>query len=91
MALGRKTGGRTRGTPNKASTARQEAVSNSGLTPLDYMLNLLRTENAKPEDRKWAAQAAAPYIHPKLANVDIGNAGGKPFEVKLSDSDTKLL
>jgi hypothetical protein len=90
MTYGRKTGGRKRGVPNKKTAALQDSVAESGLTPLEVMLNFMRTDS-NPAIRFEAAKAAAPYIHPKLANIDVGNAGGKPFEINLSDSDTKLL
>jgi hypothetical protein len=90
MALGRKTGGRARGTKNKASTAREQAIAESGLTPLDYMLDLMRTAE-NPAIRFEAAKAAAPYIHPRLANVDVGNRDGKPFQMTTVETDKKLL
>lgn len=71
---GPKTGGRQKGSTNKATAAREAEVKASGLTPLDFMLNMLRDENAKPADRMWAAEKAAPYVHPKLANVE--HSGG---------------
>jgi len=70
MALGRKTGGRTKGTPNKATAAKAAAVAMSGLTPLDYLLGVVRDEGADIALRVDAAKAAAPYIHPKLQPVD---------------------
>jgi hypothetical protein len=39
---GERRGGRAKGIPNKASAKRAEAVAASGLTPLDYMLDLMR-------------------------------------------------
>jgi hypothetical protein len=68
--------GRKTGSPNKATAARQKAVSESGLTPLDYMLKMLRDDDAPKEDRMWAAEKAAPYVHPKLANVDHKSSDG---------------
>lgn len=44
MAKGVKTGGRAKGTRNKATAAKAREVAESGLTPLDYMLDLLRSE-----------------------------------------------
>ncbi len=38
MALGKKTSGRKKGTPNKLTAKRQAEIAESGLTPLDYML-----------------------------------------------------
>ncbi|MBO0141492.1 hypothetical protein JZX87_09990 [Agrobacterium sp. Ap1] len=68
--------GRKAGAPNKATAARQEAVASSGLTPLDYMLSILRDETKTVEDRFEAAKAAAPYVHPKLATVDHQSSDG---------------
>lgn len=70
MAVGKKTGGRAKGVPNKATAAKAQEVAASGLTPLDYMLSILRDPD-KPEDaRMWAAEKAAPYVHPKLAAIE---------------------
>lgn len=44
MARGAKTGGRAKGTRNKATAAKVREIAESGLTPLDYMLNILRSE-----------------------------------------------
>ena len=42
MAKGRKTGGRKKGTPNKITAAREANIAASGLTPLDFMLGVMR-------------------------------------------------
>ncbi|WP_018900409.1 hypothetical protein [Rhizobium sp. 2MFCol3.1] len=76
MAAGKKTGGRIKGTPNKASAERQKKIIQSGLTPLDFMLSILRDETKPTEDRFEAAKAAAPYVHPKLSNVDHQSSDG---------------
>lgn len=55
---------------NKASAERQAEIKASGLTPLEYMLTVLRDEQASPGDRQWAAEKAAPYVHPRLAAVE---------------------
>ena len=80
MAAGRKTGGRTKGTPNKATAAKAAAIEASGLTPLDFMLQILRDANNDTAARLDAAKAAAPYVHPRLSTVDVGNRDDKPFE-----------
>ena len=59
--------GRKLGIPNKATVARQAAIAASGLTPLDYMLKVMRDETETFERRFAAACVAAPYVHPKLA------------------------
>lgn len=82
MARGgkREGAGRKAGTPNSASAAREAEVRASGLTPLDYMLTTLRNEDADTKDRMWAAEKAAPYVHPKLANVEVEHGGS--IEIK---------
>jgi len=37
------------------------------MLPLDFMLALLRDETASLADRKWAAERAAPYCHPRAS------------------------
>lgn len=90
MAIGKKTGGRQKGTPNKASAALASDIAASGLTPLDYMLDVLRDENADPKDRMWAAEKAAPYVHPKLATIEHSGKGGGPFQIVISSADAEL-
>src|SRR5688572_10138878 len=65
-----KTGGRQKGTPNKATAAKAAEVAATGLTPLDYMLTMLRNPDELPANRMWAAEKAAPFVHPKLAAVE---------------------
>jgi hypothetical protein len=62
-----KTGGRQKGTPNRATARREAEIAASGITPLEFMLTVLRDETADDDARKWAAAAAAPYVHPRLA------------------------
>ncbi len=70
--------GRPRGTPNKATAEREAEIEASGLTPLQHMLNILRDETASKQDRMWAAEKAAPYVHPRLAQQQFkGPDGGK--------------
>lgn len=61
--------GRKKGVPNKATFARERAIAASGLTPLDYMLKVMRNTKAPAARRDWAASAAAPYVHPRLATL----------------------
>lgn len=63
--------GRKAGSPNKATAERQAEVEASGLTPLDYLLQVMRDERGDSGDRLEAAKAAAPYVHPKLSSVEM--------------------
>ena len=72
-----KTGGRQKGTPNKASQAKAAAVEASGLTPLDYMVSVMRDGELELNVRLDAAKSAAPYIHPRLNSIaHTGKDGG---------------
>ncbi len=48
MALGRKTGGQRKGTPNRKTAQKVAEIEPSGLTPLDYMLTVMRDDIALP-------------------------------------------
>ena len=91
-----KSGGRRKGTPNRATKAKAAKIAESGLTPLDYMLSVLRNEKAPSEDRMEAAKSAAPYVHPKLAAMTHAHSGalGVYDATKLSslsDEELKLF
>jgi hypothetical protein len=87
MAFGRKTGGGSRkGIPNKAVAAREAEVKASGLTPLDFMLGQMRDPDAPIERRMWAANAAAPYVHPRLASLDSKHSGSLSLEALVLEA-----
>lgn len=72
-------------TPRRASAPASAAevlaaVRASGQAPLDYMLQVMRDETQELAKRLDAAKAAAPYVHPRLASVALGNQDDKPFE-----------
>ncbi len=79
-APGERRGGRQKGTPNKVTVKRAAAIAESGKTPLDFMLSVLRDEDASIKERMWAALAAAPYCHAKPRPV-AANAGGVEVQV----------
>jgi hypothetical protein len=66
---GERRGGRQPGTPNKktalVNAAFDAATSNANLSPLDFLLGVMRDVSVSPELRIKAAQAAAPYVHAK--------------------------
>ena len=96
MAVGKKTGGRQKGTPNKATVERDlraaqglKAATLDGLLPLDVMMCRMKNEplpngSMVADDQLAAAIAAAPYIHPKLAAAVFKSEVEGPIAVKLS-------
>jgi len=82
--------GRKAGVPNKRTAEIQQAVEESGQTPLEYMLEVMRNSSDE-RMRMTAAQAAAPYVHAKLSAVELTGKDGKPIEtvtrIELIDMD----
>jgi hypothetical protein len=88
MSQGKKTGGRKRGTPNKNRSELLEAVSETGLTPLEYMLGVMRDPQAEYARRDDMAKAAAPYVHSKMPTAIITPP---PGDAPVTEDDEKLL
>lgn len=66
----RKNAGRPKGALSKFTKEALAKAKASGILPLDYMLKVMRNSNATRDRRDWAAAAAAPYLHPKLASIE---------------------
>ena len=100
MAKGRKTGGGSRkGRPNHATADKAAEIAASGQTPLDYMIEVMRSPCPPElleavekgaidlklveaigrwhERRMDAAKGAAPYVHPKLSQVELSAPEGE--------------
>lgn len=85
--------GRKKGVPNKRTAQVQAAVEATGITPLEFMLQIMRNEPIY-EDPKLqfeatamrfeAAKAAAPYVHAKLSSIDL-KADISTHEAALED------
>lgn len=87
--------GRKPGSPNKATAAREAEIKASGLTPLQYMLQVMRDDKAPADRRDDMAKAAAPYVHPKLATMQHTGRNGGPIQhvdlTKLSGDELDQL
>ena len=83
---GERRGGRQRGTPNKKTAlmkaAFAAAASNADLTPLDFMLGIMKDTTVLPQLRLKAAEAAAPYVHAKPGRSQATDPAGsaKPID-----------
>lgn len=64
MAAGgeRQNAGRKPGSKNRRTQDVINAMG-EGLSPIAFMLDMLRDTKADPELRQWAAEKAAPYVH----------------------------
>lgn len=66
--------------------ARTQALA-TGISPLDYMLTLLRNDRLPSSDRFEAAKAAAPYVHARLAAVEHSGQIGVKRANEVSDDE----
>ena len=74
--------GRPSGSANRKSAEILSEALKQGTTPVEYMLSVMRNENADAKDRAWAAEKAAPYVHPRPAPV------ANRIEIDLPDTST---
>lgn len=87
MTKGRKTGGRTAGTPNKTSAVVRSAIANM----LDDYFNsdtfLSDIAALEPKDRVAAMEKFAAYVSPKLQSttLDMTVENKKTIEDKLKE------
>lgn len=77
--------GRKKGTPNKKTKELIAAVEATGITPLDYMLAVMRDEAKDLPTRMDAAKSAAPYVHAKLASIEHAGPNGGAITVQVVD------
>lgn len=79
--------GRKTGAVSKATAARKaliEEASKEGLTPLEYLLQVLRNPNERQDVRLDAAKSAAPYMHPRLAAVEHSGNQDNPVSFTIA-------
>jgi hypothetical protein len=77
--------GRKKSVPNKRTRELQVRVEASGLSPLDYMLTVMRDKKAAPMLRFEAAKQAAPYVHSRLSAIEHSGPDGKPIQHELTN------
>ena len=58
--------GRPPGALNKRTQDTVAQIEESGLTPLDYLLSVMRDTGKPDNERIDAAKAAAPFVHARL-------------------------
>jgi hypothetical protein len=85
MAKGgkREGAGRPVGAISRKSREMAEKAASEGITPLEFMLNVLRDETMTFDSRCWAAEKAAPYIHAKLSSVEVSGDSDNPIVTEI--------
>ena len=87
MARGgkREGAGRKKGAKAKFTEAALSAAG-EGILPLEFMLNVMRDETADFAQRFDAAKSAAPYVHPRLAQIE-SNVTHRKAADELSEAE----
>ena len=93
---GERRGGRQKGTRNKRESLRQQAIEQAGVTPLEFMLNIMGNASNPTLMRLDAAKSAAPYVHARLQSVTLAGDRENPLVhsmdfSSLSDVELDLL
>jgi hypothetical protein len=74
--------GRPVGSLNRRNAETVTAALAEGLTPIEYMLTMMRDKTADEKSRAWAAEKAAPFVHGRPAPVP------RTVELTLPDIST---
>lgn len=90
---GERRGGRSKGTRNKRTEAQAAAIAEAGVTPLEYLISIMRDPKALRAERIEAAKAAAPYVHPKLSTItaSVNGSFGSRDVRELSTEELKVI
>lgn len=87
--------GRKPGSKSKRTQKVAKAAVKSGISPLEYMLQVMRNSRADTKRRDDMAKAAAPFVHPRLATMAHTGPNGGPIQTvdlsKLSDDQLAAL
>lgn len=80
--------GRKTGSAEIKTRAIAERIIAEGKTPLEIMLKNMREADLEGNRAMAleAAKSAAPYIHPRLSAVEVGNKDGEAFKHKIEVS-----
>ena len=74
--------GRPAGSVNRRSAEVIAKALAEGITPLEYMLNIMRDDDADPKRRDWAAEKCAMFLHPRPAPME------RTVSIALPDTST---
>jgi hypothetical protein len=85
--------------PTKSVTQRKEAIDAqielaeyTGVTPLEYMLSVMRNHKLDVTVRLTAARDAAPYVHAKLQSITVKGDPNSPLHnVQLTPNEYQSI
>jgi hypothetical protein len=85
MARGgyRPNSGRPKGSTNKLDQEARKKAIETGISPLEYLLGVMRNPEMDLEKRIDAAKAAAPYVHARLQAVTHTGPDDGPVKINI--------
>lgn len=84
MAKGKKTGGRTKGIPNKINRElRGLILLENGFDPIQTMINIAENPDASLELRGKMSAELAQYVHAKRRTMEHAGKDGGPLEIRV--------
>lgn len=87
----RKGAGRPPGAHNRRTREIAEAEAKKGITPLEYMLKVMRDSKADKSRRDDMAKAAAPFMHARLQAIQHTGKDGGAIQVNFTQLDAGAL
>lgn len=93
MARGgaRSNAGRKRGAATRKTREIADRAAEAGVSPLEYLLTRMRDESETPAMRLDAAKSAAPYVHPRLANIEHKGSLAIRKAADLTDDELAVI
>ncbi|OQW71651.1 MAG: hypothetical protein BVN33_14565 [Proteobacteria bacterium ST_bin13] len=86
--------GRKKGSVTKATVYRQEMFARAateGMSPLDYLLGVMRDPGQDDGRRLDAAKAAAPFVHARLASIEHSGSIASKTTYEMTDDELAAL
>lgn len=87
MAIGKKTGGRVKGTPNRETRTVAAILESVGCNPILGMATIAMDSKQSPELRGKMFAVLAEYRYPKLKSLELSGPGGGPVELNVSPAE----
>ena len=78
--------GRKKGQATRLNEQARQAALAGGTSPLEFLLAAMRDGGREFNVRLDAAKAAAPYLHARLASVEVGGPEGGPLQITRVES-----
>lgn len=83
MALGKKTGGRAAGTPNKRTQDLMERLDQLGVDPVNGLAAIATDESAPLELRARVQMELMSYLYPKRKALDVTSSEQQSININI--------